>query len=447
MAPNQGSSSGLSPKNPSSFPGIYKYPADRNLPFKNGYQWLAGKRKDDDIGKLWRVYDKLYNLESFAHKHPGGDYWIRLTQGTDITEAFEASHVAHVKKVEEILAKYYVRDVEFPRNSPYTFKQDGFYMTLKRRAGPILEEVGTNSTLQIRLMIDGLGLAYVLLSFFGVFLNSTLLQILAGLDLAMLIIAAHNFFHMRDNWRKFYYDFSLQSSIELQISHAISHHLYTNTVMDIEISNLEPAFEFLPKEKTFLKRYAPGVYAHLFYIVSFFLDLIKRGRAIANGTQQLRPENLIVFIQLAVWMLIAPSVPTGIYSWLFIHAVASYWFMLVAVGGSAHHHPSCFHDGDEARNEADFGLCQLDAIRDRSDDLHQTLFVILTTFGAHSLHHLFPTVCHSKLHHLQEVYEQTLKEFNEEFHPVSQFELFLGMHKQLARVEALPHPAEIKKQK
>lgn len=58
---------------------------------------------------------------------------------TDITEAFEASHIVNVNKVETILAKYYVKDADHPRNSPYTFNEQGFYKTLKRRAEPILK--------------------------------------------------------------------------------------------------------------------------------------------------------------------------------------------------------------------------------------------------------------------------------------------------------------------
>ena len=90
-------------------------------------------------------------------------------------------------------------------------------------------------------------------------------------------------------------------------------------------------------------------------------------------------------------------------------------------------------------------LCQMDAIRDRGGKLDNTLFIILTTFGAHTLHHLFPTVCHSKLHHLNKVYEETLAEFNDGYEKVTQFDLFVGFHKQIARTEPRPHPIESKK--
>jgi len=100
---------------------------------------LTDKRRGDDIEDYWRVHDKLYDLDKFVDKHPGGKDWIKVTRGTDITEAFESSHVVNVDKVESILAKYYIKEANHPRNSPYVFKDDGFYKTLKRRVEPVLK--------------------------------------------------------------------------------------------------------------------------------------------------------------------------------------------------------------------------------------------------------------------------------------------------------------------
>ncbi|CAG7684775.1 unnamed protein product, partial [Allacma fusca] len=39
--------------------------------------WLRCKIQDDDIDRsLWRVHDKLYDLNSFIARHPGGSEWI-----------------------------------------------------------------------------------------------------------------------------------------------------------------------------------------------------------------------------------------------------------------------------------------------------------------------------------------------------------------------------------
>jgi cytochrome b involved in lipid metabolism len=100
---------------------------------------IIGKRQDDNVGNHWRVHDKIYDLESFVSKHPGGPEWIELTRGSDITEAFETAHVVNVRGVEGMLEKFFIRNATHPRFSPYTFKDDGFYKTLKRRVEPILK--------------------------------------------------------------------------------------------------------------------------------------------------------------------------------------------------------------------------------------------------------------------------------------------------------------------
>ncbi len=60
----------------------------------------------------------------------------------------------------------------------------------------------------------------------------------------------------------------------------------------------------------------------------------------------------------------------------------------------------------------------------------------MITFGHHPLHHLFPTVCHSKLHYVKEVFEQTVRDFKINFPGVSQAELYVTCYKELARTEA-----------
>lgn len=79
-------------------------------------------------------------------------------------------------------------------------------------------------------------------------------------------------------------------------------------------------------------------------------------------------------------------------------------------------------------------LCQLDATIDKADEIHKTEFAILTTFGEHPLHHLFPTVCHSKLNLIKPVFEKTLEEFLEKNRYLTQLELLIGTHKQYARI-------------
>jgi cytochrome b involved in lipid metabolism len=39
------------------------------------------------------VENKLYDLREFAQQHPGGQQWIDLTRGQDLTEHFITHHL------------------------------------------------------------------------------------------------------------------------------------------------------------------------------------------------------------------------------------------------------------------------------------------------------------------------------------------------------------------
>lgn len=141
--------------------------------------------------------------------HPGGQEWLEMTRGTDITEAFESCHVKNIRLVEQTLAKYFVQDATHPRISPYTLKQDGFFLTLKRKVEPIMKKHGTGPTLVMLLIQDSLALGFMIAAVLGVLWKSMMLGVLSGVFLGLSTICAHNFFHLKENWRKFYFDMSL----------------------------------------------------------------------------------------------------------------------------------------------------------------------------------------------------------------------------------------------
>jgi hypothetical protein len=127
----------------------------------NAADWIKAKSAFDEIDSaLWRVHDGLYDLTDFAKKHPGGSEWLTASRGTDITEAFEVNayhrprnftnctyrrlpQVCHVgassAAMSAILAKYLVRQCREPRRSVFSFRDDGFYRTLRRRVKPVLD--------------------------------------------------------------------------------------------------------------------------------------------------------------------------------------------------------------------------------------------------------------------------------------------------------------------
>lgn len=103
--------------------------------------WLEAKRIDDNVDHgLWRIQNHVYDLREFAYKHPGGETWIEMTKGHDITELFLTHHLDS-EKMEPLLKKYRVAETTKPRNCKLTFEENGFYMTLRRRVVAALPEI------------------------------------------------------------------------------------------------------------------------------------------------------------------------------------------------------------------------------------------------------------------------------------------------------------------
>ena len=82
-------------------------------------------------------YSKLFLSDIFIYfiREITGKMWIEETQGLDVTESFETSHL--FEDARRILPKYFIRKTSEPRQSPYTFKENGFYQTLKRKVKDI----------------------------------------------------------------------------------------------------------------------------------------------------------------------------------------------------------------------------------------------------------------------------------------------------------------------
>ena len=145
-------------------------PTGRNYLMKTANRWLKFKAQDDAIGVgLWRIHDGLYDLRAYIDKHPGGPDWLEMTEGQDITEAFEAAHVRG-GKVEKILKKYWVKDTNKPRTSPFTFAPNGFYRTLKAKAEKVLYDPkvgGPGPTFKALILQDILASTCLVLMFIG----------------------------------------------------------------------------------------------------------------------------------------------------------------------------------------------------------------------------------------------------------------------------------------
>jgi fatty acid desaturase len=80
----------------------------------------------------------------------------------------------------------------------------------------------------------------------------------------------------------------------------------------------------------------------------------------------------------------------------------------------------------------DWGLLEMDAVRDR-EVIDDSIFLALTNFGSHTLHHLLPTVDHHYLSLCLSAFVETCKEFHVNPKKWTQWELIKGQFQQLGR--------------
>jgi cytochrome b involved in lipid metabolism len=193
-----------------------KYPTYRDdLLIKVPFKWLDGKRIDDNAEGLWRVHDKLYDLSDFVERHPGGKDWISLTKGIDITEQFETHHITD--KAELLLKKFYIRDAIEPRNYKFTYKENGFYKTLKKRVADIYPQMD-NAPKKMSNIVSDMMLAVIFVSaILTAKDNNNFMAILVGFFLNCQLVIAHNYFHRKDNWRMYTFNLSLLSYSEWRV--------------------------------------------------------------------------------------------------------------------------------------------------------------------------------------------------------------------------------------
>ncbi|KAK5641845.1 hypothetical protein RI129_010392 [Pyrocoelia pectoralis] len=394
------------------------YDFDRSLGFwnllnKSPGVWFQNKKKADNAEGLWRIHDGLYDVTNFIQLHPGGKFWLEETKGMDVTEFFESHHVRS-DKPEKMLKRFYVREAKGPRLSKYTFADNGFYRTLKRRVREVLKTIPEDRDDFSKFWCDVMVLTTFIFACSANYYSMYTLAFLAGFFSSLSLTATHNFIHQKDNWRMYYADVMLFPSRDARIFHAISHHMYTNTVADIQFIAGKPFIDHLPGPKSFIKKYLSWIYTPLLLwpILFYLTQLLSTLEYFVTKKRRGLEACLTFTVPFAMYIFGRQPLGTTLWMWQIIIVVYSFFFSIVALALN-HAHPDIFVDGDLTRSEAewDWGINQLDTSQDRTSANSYKL-VVLLSFGDHGLHHLFPSLDHSILHDLYPVLEETLKEFN-----------------------------------
>lgn len=170
-----------------------------------------------------------------------------------------------------MLENFYVSDATDPRNYFYTYEENGFYRTLKKRVASKLKTVDMSVTWKSRAIHDVNFAACLLCS---IMVNRADSQfelivwaLLAGQFLAWMANFSHNFLHQADNWRMYTSNISFLMWRDVRVFHVLvskkwkkkfnffltlffkSHHMYPNTYSDFEVSIYEPYYKWIPAHK------------------------------------------------------------------------------------------------------------------------------------------------------------------------------------------------------
>lgn len=201
------------------------------------------------------------------------------------------------------------------------------------------------------MFADGLLFLTLLTAILSAKFNNRYLMMLCALCMCYTVISAHNFFHRRDNFRMLYFNLSFLNYKEWRISHALSHHIYPNSLYDLELVLFEPYFCWIPTQmKTFTQRYLSWLYSPIIYTMLFLDQLAKRITFSFLTKRNLFERNdmipLIVPFAMLAFGNTNPFVVLAV--WIQIILICSFIFALIGLN-AAHHHPDIVHEGDKVR--------------------------------------------------------------------------------------------------
>ena len=101
--------------------------------------------------------------------------------------------------------------------------------------------------------------------------QSTTLALLCGLFYTWCGISGHNYLHQRDNYRMYYINILFMNYRNWRIGHALSHHLFPNSLLDFELTEMQPIFVHIPSKdvKNFIQRYLSYIYCPFYYCIHY----------------------------------------------------------------------------------------------------------------------------------------------------------------------------------
>ena len=226
------------------------------------------------------------------------------------------------------------------------------------------------------------------------------------------------------------FDLTGYSSYEWRISHAISHHTFPNTMIDYEVSMIEPflmTFDENKLQKNWIQKNLVVFYFPALFFFPVVVDSLKRIFNLLTKKTSFLKTNLFVYFE--VFLFCYSMGWKGLYLFFVIKAISS-WFISLSL--QSHHNFYAWNEGEKIppclSKTRDWGIFQVVSSADHSLNWH--FIPALLVFGLlhdHALHHLFPTLDHSRIPMLRKELEETCKEFDVPYKSHHFFNMFTGL--------------------
>ncbi|KAJ3332225.1 Cytochrome b5- protein, partial [Gonapodya sp. JEL0774] len=429
-----------------------------------------------DLPKCGNI--KCSDLSDFIQRHPGGSEWLTMTKGADITEAFESHHPNIDFIRANILPKYYVRQADWSRESPLTFTPGDFYDTLRSRVRETIRKIGPEPRWWTNFYADTCALLYEgamgALAFLGPVVVGPgnplglgagwagAVTLGAGLVGGALVVIGHNYAHMKDNKRMLYVNLANGSARSMRIHHelyGLNRKESFKPLLVFESLLLGgPSVLYLLKPLLLLTRLqvfpADEYLSWLNTLAGIGIRLLTIGRMLQPGQLIASPRSAVYYALIAAAQVITMNT--------FVYAVTAFYSANIGAFDAAcmtsefldlfldcekglyagHHTDYVFRQGD-FQIPRDFGYLQLEATADRREAYNTGLLPVITTFGDHTLHHLFPTIDHAYHVYLYNDLRRTCDEFGVRFELTNYPDIIAGFHRSLRQTSRSRFPRRV----
>ena len=335
----------------------------------------------------WYIDGRLYDLDPWLEKHPGGADFLNRCRGTDCTAAFEVHHM-RMAKARSMLKRFEVKSsVAVPASSApqFDWRQYGI---LRRRITKRLLKEGWHCGPSLRGKV--LAMAALMINLAIPFVWDTagswamLLGVVYAMNMIIMTGFGHIYLHLNTRWQ-YLGDLGGFSSHTWKTEHCLGHHLYTNIPgYDPDVTRLNPLINFAPNNRPRWQRFALWFIVPLYAVAFMVLRLVRPLEIIRD------PHNWHIrlvwyaigsFGWLALWWHVG-----ALWAGLALECLASFLFLAITL--SNHNHDECHI----SHKKQDFVQHQVNTCFDFGS-VHYWPSLLLNAFlGNQTLHHLFPTL-------------------------------------------------------